>query len=629
MELVMKKKAYANSLWVIIIPLVIFIVLGVIVAVERAGIILDTKARLPSVGFLAPGNIIPRSEHKPDTRCLVIYNSSEKDTYQAVDNILFVLDQMSVGYTEVDLNKTSTLPPLGSYKTIMIACTELDPLIMYFDTIFTWVNAGGGLLFAQTPEYEILTNYFYRELGVERGICELVPQLVAIMNTDFMPGGKGAEIEWCEADLSDDYRYGGDFKLDKACTVYMTSSGPQGSTPMLWENPVGRGRVVVNNNDAFGEKWSRGLVAAAYSLTEPAVAWPVINASVIFIDDFPSPVPEGFDPYIKKDYGVMTEYFYTHIWFPDMLRLADKHKVKYSGVFIESYNDQVLPPFQPEPLFVTERMKYFGSLFLNDGHEIGLHGYNHQSIVFPDFDYGDELPYNKWPNEQDATLALGEIERYEHELFPGHEMKTYVPPSNVLSAEGRAMIKKNFPEVNIISGLMVDDIFNLEDDFGVAPDGLINFPRISSGFTPFDDEDEKPFWAMLSEISMHFVNSHFIHPDDPMDPDRGALKGWEALSKGFDGYLTWLNKLPIRNMTAQEAGPAVQRYDSLTVRTTLTKNEITLDLNGFYDEAWLLVRINEGFPSETQGGTLTLVSDNLYLLKAESAHVSIGLYRED
>jgi len=628
MEIALSKKSYSNNLWLIIIPLIVFSVLGVIVAIERAGIALDPKLQNQTVSFLPSGFMIPRSEHNPEKRCLVICNSSERDTYPDVENITFVLDQMSIGFTLTDINRSSYLPPLGEYKTVIIACTELDSIILSIERIFNWVKAGGGLLFAQTPEYEVLTNYFYKELGIERGETILIPQVDAHLITDLMPGGKDTVIEWSDKEFAFDYRMGGNFRLDRECIVHMTGSGPQGPSPMLWENRVGRGRIVVNNNDAMGEKWSRGLVAAAYSLTEPAVAYPVINASVIFIDDFPSPTPEGFDPYIKKDYGVMTEYFYTHIWFPDMLRLAQKHKVKYSGIIIESYNDQVNPTFEPEPLFITERMKYFGTLFLNEGYEIGLHGYNHQSLVLPDFDYGDELPYNKWPAEENMISALRECVRYQEELFPGNIMKTYVPPSNVLSKEGRAVLKNNFPDINLISGLLIDDIFGLEDDFGMGEDGLINLPRISSGFSPIDDQDEKPFWAMLSEISMHFVNSHFIHPDDPMDPDRGAELGWEALSKGFDTYLTWLKKIPMRQMTSQEAGAAVQRFDNLTLKTTLAPLEIVLDLEGFYDEAWLLVRINDGIPQKTLGGALTHVSDNLYLLKAESSHVEIELYQE-
>ncbi|MCL2318878.1 MAG: DUF2194 domain-containing protein, partial [Treponema sp.] len=618
-DLRIRKKNYANQLWVIILPLVVFCVLGTFVAIERAGISLNKKAAAPGAAYLPQNLMVPRADRKPDVRCLLICNSLEKYNYPAAENIGFVLNQMSVGYTMVDISKTSTLPPLGSYKTMIIACTDLERIALSVQSIFNWVKAGGGLLFAQTPEYEVLTKYFYRELGIAPGQYVYVPQITAFLETDFLAGGKGATRLWSEASYKTDptaIRYGVNFKLNRSSTVHMTSTGPSGPTAMLWVNRAERGRVVVNNNDTMGEKWSRGLVAAAYGMTEQAVAYPVINASVFFIDDFPSPVPGGTNEYIKKDYDVTTEYFYTHVWFPDMLRLAQKHKVKYTGLLIETYNDNVVPPFQPEPAANIDRIKYFGTLLLNEGFEIGLHGYNHQPLVLQNFDYKGELPYNKWSSPEFEAQALNETVRFNKNLFPGFEMKTYVPPSNVLSKEGRAMLKQYFPSINVISGLLVSEIFHLDDDFGVADDGFINIPRVSEGYDPLNTEDNHTFWIILNELNLHFIVSHFIHPDDMMDPERGALKGWAALSKGYDDFLTWVNKFPLRPMTAQEAASAVQRFDNLTVKTTLAKNEMNLDLGGFYDEAWLLVRINDGSPLKTTGGTLTKVSENLYLLKA-------------
>ena len=629
MEQNVKKKKYANSLWIIILPLIVFCALGAFVATERAGISLDRKAQLPAEALLPQEAMVKRSDHKPDIRCLLICDSSEDYTYQAIGNITFVLDQMSVGYTLMDLAKNQTLPDLKQYKTIVIASAEFTPLDLSFDAIFDWVKAGGGLLFAQTPAEHWLYLFHSKDIGLASQEFSLVPQVIATMDTDFMAGGRGMNIQWSE-DNSTEYRTGGNFKLDKSCIVHMTSTGPQGPTPLLWEKRLDNGKVVVNNNDAFNEIISRGLVAAAYSLTEPAVAYPVINASLYFIDDFPSPIPEGYNQYIQKDYGVNTEYFYVYIWFPDMLRIAQKHKIKYTSVFIESYNDIVTPPFPPMTPEIVERMKYFGTLYMNEGYEMGFHGYNHQPLVFPDFDYKGLLPYHKWPDEADALDALGDAVHLENDMFPNMVMKTYVPPSNVLSHEGRAMLKKKFPQLTVISGLLLDDDYNLNDNFGVADDGFINIPRIVAGYAPFDDSDSVlANWFFLSELNLHFVNSQFIHPDDALDPERGATIGWKTLSESFDDHLTWMDQFPLRNMTAQEAAPAVERFDNLTVHTKLSKKEIALDLDGFYDEAWLLVRINDGTPLETRGGSLTNVSGNLYLLKAQAAHVSITLDPED
>lgn len=41
------------------------------------------------------------------------------------------------------------------------------------------------------------------------------------------------------------------------------------------------------------------------------------------------------------------------------------------------------------------------------------------------------------------------------------------------------------------------------------------------------------------------------------------------------------------------------------------------------DEAWLLFRANEGVPGHVSGGTLTKLTDTLYLLKAAAPTVHI------
>ena len=47
-------------------------------------------------------------------------------------------------------------------------------------------------------------------------------------------------------------------------------------------------------------------------------------------------------------------------------------------------------------------------------------------------------------------------------------------------------------------------------EFEVAKDGIVEQPRIISGAII----DDYMKMAALSELNMHFVNSHFIHPDD-------------------------------------------------------------------------------------------------------------------
>ena len=92
----------------------------------------------------------------------------------------------------------------------------------------------------------------------------------------------------------------------------------------------------------------------------------------------------------------------------------------------------------------------------------------------------------------------------------------------------------------------------------VSEDGVIETPRIISGCV-IDDYMEI---AALSELNFHFINSHFQHPDDVLDPDRGAEQGWEAMFARLTEYVDWLYTAApdLRNLTGSEMAAAVQRY---------------------------------------------------------------------
>ena len=84
--------------------------------------------------------------------------------------------------------------------------------------------------------------------------------------------------------------------------------------------------------------------------------------------------------------------------------------------------------------------------------------------------------------------------------------------------------------------------------------------------------------------------------------------GWEKLRARLDEYMTWMNESApsLRNLTGSELAGAVQRYGALTVDKEITDQEIRIHLGNFYDEAYLMVRINDGTPGQGyRSGELT------------------------
>lgn len=144
----------------------------------------------------------------------------------------------------------------------------------------------------------------------------------------------------------------------------------------------------------YVKKPQEDFFAASYSLLTDVMVYPVLNGSVFYLDDFPSPVPSGDGTYIKRDYGLSIKEFYTNIWWPDMLDMAEEHGVKYTGVIIDNYEDDVSGDVVEQE--DVQRFQYFGNMLLHQGGELGYHGYNHQPLSLSNVDYANILPYKTW-----------------------------------------------------------------------------------------------------------------------------------------------------------------------------------------------------------------------------------------
>ena len=540
-----------------------FILIAAVLFAERSGVQYQEKKR--QISYIDKDKIITEKEAADSLKktCLVLRDSSQEESEQAWIEFQRIFMDMRVGTDVIDVQK-DTIPDLDAYETVVLLLSDLNPLKEKVLDICEWVEDGGSAMFALTLQKNTYVSLIEQKLGI----------------------------------ISSGYENTG--------------------TPVIWEEDYGKGRFVVDNFGLY-EKAVRGFYAASYSLLTDAGVYPVINGSVFYLDDFPSPVPGGDGTYVRRDYNTNIAEFYSNIWWPDMMSLAAEHGVRYTGVMIENYEDETDGEIVKQT--DTQRFQYFGNMILHQGGELGYHGYNHQPLSLSNVDYGDVLPYKTWISMKAMQDALGELIRFGKEMFPGTELSVYVPPSNVLSEEGRKMLAEKFPEIRTIASNYFPGEYAYVQEFETADDGIVEQPRIISGAI-IDDYMQM---AALSELNMHFVNSHFMHPDDLLDEDRGAALGWEKLRARLDEYMTWMNESApsLRNLTGSELAGAVQRYGALTVDKEITDQEIRIHLGNFYDEAYLMVRINDGTPGQVTGGELTNVTGNLYLLHAQESEVVI------
>lgn len=547
--------------------------------------------------------------------CLLLCDSRQVSVAEAKEQLEQILQDMKVPAEAADLADTApeALPAFENYETIVVLVPNFEPLGLRLLDLMDWVEQGGNVLFAMTPEKCGAFDVVAQKLGVLASAwnCKTAESIVPAEG--FLLGG-GQRYE-----LSDPFESSMAVQLRDDATVYAVT-GDEG-VPLIWSTELGEGRVVVDNIGVY-DKVMRGFYAASYSLLGEACAYPVLNSAVFFLDDFPSPVPEGDGQYIRQDYGLSIADFYAKVWWPDLVQLAERFGIRYTGVMIENYEDDTTDP--PLRQSDTQPFRYFGGLLLRQGGEVGFHGYNHQPLVLPQTDYAGLYDYNPWPSADAIVAAMDELTAFQRAVLPYAAGSVYVPPSNILSASGRAILGQRVPQVRTIASSYLEDGTDLPyvQEFGVAADGIVEEPRIVSGGMA-----NEPYMqlAALSELNFHFVSTHFMHPDDLLDVDRGAAEGWEVYKGGLERYLTWLSTAApgLRMQTASECAGAIQRFSGVNVTLQSAADAWTLTLGNFTDEAWLLFRANEGVPGRVTGGQLTCLTGELYLLKAENAVVTI------
>lgn len=566
------------------------------------------------------------STAEPAAECLVLWNSREANSQLAQEDIQGLFAQMKVDADFVDIS-TDAVPDCSAYENLVFALVDSSKLGDRAYEILDWVGTGGGLMVYFPPQ----GDYFFRALGTQMGIIESGWEMYEVpgfrFQTDLMLGGQGHDFM-----IEDPYESAHTLSISEDCLVHMVSADER-ELPLMWERDYGEGRIVFMNFGIMGKAY-RGIYGAAYSLLDDAAAWPVINGSAFYLDDFPSPVPSGTSTYIERDYGLSVSDFYTNVWWPDLRELAETYGIYYSGMVIEDYNEELEPPYAANSN--TQRFLYFGNSLLRDGGEIGLHGYNHIPLCMEGFDadfgpdyrkgtYERLYDYDYWASREDMRDSVSELIRFTEDLYPGNKPQVYVPPSNILSAEAREMLAEEFPQIRAVASIYFEGDVEYTQEFEVAEDGIVETPRVISGCI-IDDFMEI---AALSELNLHFVNSHFMHPDDVLDEDRGAEAGWEAMRNRLSEYMDWLYTAApeIRNLSATELAGAVQRYYYLDVQKEITEDEIILNLSNFRDEAYLFLRINGREPDDPvesiRGGELTSLGGGLYLVKAEQGQVVI------
>lgn len=499
-------------------------------------------------------------------------------------------------------------------ESIIVASHKIGKVINP-DELASYVEMGGHVFFAQQVELDDDFYRLYRKMGIV-DIGEYGESYGVELTSNVLIGEKGARFD---DPFIEEVHVTFALEDDSKLLAKMING-----TPLLWEHEYGRGSFMVCNGILLQEKMNRGLFIGAISLLVPDFIYPVFNSKVMFIDDFPAPIRQGIEPQIYREYQRDIPSFFKDIWWSDMLKAARQHDLKYTAMFIQTYNDRVKPPFSKPDDEDRIGMVSFGREVIKSGGEIGMHGYNHQSLQ-TDKQTASKFGYESWSDSVPMELALKEAKRFFKDSFPNYEILSYVPPSNVLSSDGREALKRTFPDLATISSLYIEDANKSAyiQEFQLASDGILEMPRLTSGYT----DSVWGHWIEANGMTGHGYYSHFIHPDDLLDSARSLNMNWGKLYDQFTQMITRVDQTYpwLRPMTSTES--AIDMVNVLTSSIEWEReNNGTLQgkIEPYETEAYFVLRTERRF-QKLHGCEVLKIDENTYLVTASQAEFSIKL----
>lgn len=538
---------------------------------------------------------------------LIIFDSGESGSAELKDNTVKTLNYMKKDTAAEDLKDVKTLDK--SYTAVILAFEDLSKF-QQLPLLENYVKNGGNLLFVERP--------------LDGDPLPSISNMLGISKTNGLVDSNGLKllsnvlIKCTGLSISERILLSSSLNvtLDSNSKVLAVSNE---NIPIIWQTSFGSGNVMVFNGSALNEKTNRGLIAGLISTLIPNYIYPVMDAKLTYIDDFPAPVPGGYDAGIYKEYGITTAQFYKEVWWPAILKETKLYNLKYTGTIIEDYNNNTTPPFVSK-INNDRDFILFGNELLKSGGEMGIHGYNHQSLA-PSNYIKEPLGYTPWKNISDMEQSISEAVKYSKSVFSNYKLRVYVPPSNILSPEGREAIIKTMPDLKTISSVYLDDAYHdsYVQEFEIK-DGIYELPRISSGY----DNSEDNIWSEYNSITSLGVFSHFIHPDDVLDSKRSEGRDWEQLLKDYNSLLSnissnfsWLSPV-----TASEGANLLKNYTDIEPFVQYKGNLINVYCRNFKDgDKFILRSNNEIHPNG--GCTVVKIDTGVYLVTAKESSFSL------
>lgn len=556
---------------------------------------------------------IPQDTKKDNTlegrSYLIIYDENDIYSIETRDVMTRMMKISKTPYSECEIK---SIGPIDNNCHVILTVNDWQYFDKEISALFKAVNNGVSLIATSVASYDGVFRANSDKLGIKSFGSKARNKNIVIKD-DIMLGCIDGDI--VDATITDDINV---IEVNENTRVYMES---EEGVPIYYTIDYGKGKIGVYNGSSINERNFEGIILGMLGSLNGDFIYPIINAGVVFIDDWPGPFKGDFDT-IHEQYGMTFEKFLKFVWWPDMVSLMKKYGLVYTAQYINNYDGIINGSLDFSSCELDNTMFYYGQQLLKNGCEIGLHGYNHQPLWFSKYTSEELLGYRIWKSKEDALEGLNYAIKCFNSVFPEYKLNCYVPPSNVIDEEGIEVVKEALGTPVIVSGLYVgDDPETPQHDFEYK-DGVIYFPRISAASILNDREKS----IMASAMSEYGVVCYFIHPDDVIDRDRNLGLDWSGLRGEIEGLYKFVDeRYPyLEYMTITEAANNLLDWQNVSYDLSYGTNSITITRNDKADSLSFILRTQKKVV-DGEGYTYEVAGKNSYFVKVNAKTVKINL----
>ena len=361
---------------------------------------------------------------------------------------------------------------------------------------------------------------------------------------------------------------------------------------LIWRNAYRKGFVyAVNGTYCANRKILMGLCAAVLSQGNEILLYPVVNAQVVSVLNFPACANENSET-VRGIYGMDQVGLESNIILPSLISLSSRYGIKLS-------------------MFMTPQMDY------EDGIE---------------------------PEPKQSHTFMGQINEIGSEGAVGTQTRGETPLREKLDrdaayyrAEGLnyvfsavSAMGSRFAELGdvldspLLSGLRTVLMGKIDDRslFGYLS-GDISFQRVTSyaeTHTYRVDLEMLCLETALGYGNTCFDMEHVFWPEDEQDQ-------WQNVSKHVFSNLASYNSAytEIRSVTISESDQRIRRFLALDYKEQLEGDTLHVEIDDFSGEAWFILRCFQKEVAEAAGGKVIDLENGTWLIRADEKALDLKM----